>query len=456
VAGYVFVSYSRRDEAYVARLADYLVAQSIEVWVDRRRLRAGVNWERELRERVDGCAALIVVMTPDAQDSNWVQSEVQQAQDGNKPIFPLLLRGKRFMRFNVTQYEDVTAEGMPGAEFIEDLRALTGPAKVQPQHPVAMTATPARAAPKQLGSGADRTWLPFVRPFGRQVTFQVVGGKVCGATIAAPNGASEWLREWDAMGAGVSRLVATQTGSHLVAQSPDALVVGRTDDADAVNIVTSVKVGRDDIRLLAARHAPPRPGFEFSAVEVLLATPSGSELWALSGSGLESQRELGTSLRAGAGTDAGFLVVTAEGSLGQLKAGSPETTILADLGDGWLDVDAANRTDGTVFAALRRAGGSTTAACARAAQQLAADAHATVGDIHTVRVLRRRGAADPDATATDPNEHVWLVSDDGCTCLADLPLASERTRAHPDHIRDALLRRRPGRTRGSVGSGAGD
>jgi hypothetical protein len=455
VAGYVFVSYSRRDAEYVERLADYLVAQRIDVWVDRK-LEHGDNWARVLAEKVDGCAAVVVVMTPDSDKSDWVQREVQRAEEESKPIFPILLRGRAFMRFNSTQYADVTDQSMPSERFIAKLREVTGPRKTLPHEPVVMTATPARPTPKQLGSGADRTWLPVARPFGRQVTFQVVGGKVWGATIQSPKAASEWLREWDAMGTGVSRLVATQTGAHLVAQSPDGLVVGRVDDADAVGVMTSVKVGRDDMRLIAARFAAPRPGFAFSAVEVLLATPSGSELWALSGSGLESRRELAVSVRAGAGTDAGFLVVTAEGNLGHVRAGSTEATTSAGLGDGWLDVDAANRADGTVFAALRRAGGSTTATCARTAEQLAAEEHATVGDIHTVRVLRQRRAAGPDATATDPNEDVWLVSDDGCTCLADLPVASARTRGHPDHIRDTLLQRRPGRGRGSVGRGAGE
>jgi hypothetical protein len=263
------------------------------------------------------------------------------------------------------------------------------------------------------------------------------------------------VRQWDSMGADVSRLVASPTGSHLVAQSRDALVLGRIDDADVINILASVALNGDDVRLIAARYAPPHVGFEVSAVEVLLSTSSGSELWVVDESGLEGRRPLVASLRAGAGLDAGFLVVTNEGNIGQVATTSPETAILADLGGGWLDVDAANRADGVVFAALRRVGASTIATCSRSAAQLTAQPYTAQADVHTVRVLRRRGEVDSAAGSGDPRADVWLVSD-ACTCLADLPLASEEARAHPDHLRDALRQRRSGRSRGSVGRGTAD
>src|SRR5262245_30142974 len=104
---HVFVSYAHgADRAYVDRLARYLHERGVLVWYDRD-IVVGERWKRIIPERIDSCAAFVVVMSPAAADSEWVSLEITQAKKTGRPIFPLLLDGKIFFELSNIQYEDV-------------------------------------------------------------------------------------------------------------------------------------------------------------------------------------------------------------------------------------------------------------------------------------------------------------------------------------------------------------
>ncbi len=128
---YVFISYSHAepDAEYVDRLAAQLTAASVPVWYDRQ-FGSGDRWDSELRARVDACAALVVVMSPAAEASPWVQLEVGRARNRRRPVHPILLSGTGFARLADIQYETVPpGETLPSAAFVERLRAaLAAPA----------------------------------------------------------------------------------------------------------------------------------------------------------------------------------------------------------------------------------------------------------------------------------------------------------------------------------------
>jgi Caspase domain len=68
-----------------------------------------------------------VVMTPESDESNWVKRELIRAEEGHKPIVPLLLKGERFFGLSDLQFEDVTGGRMPGEPIVRQLRALVTP-----------------------------------------------------------------------------------------------------------------------------------------------------------------------------------------------------------------------------------------------------------------------------------------------------------------------------------------
>ena len=71
-----FISYAREDSEFALRLAGDLKARGVEVWVDRHRLQPGKLWDREVQQALTVCRELVVILSPDAVDTEEVMSEV--------------------------------------------------------------------------------------------------------------------------------------------------------------------------------------------------------------------------------------------------------------------------------------------------------------------------------------------------------------------------------------------
>jgi hypothetical protein len=61
------------DGAYVAKLANWLAAAGVQVWYDRE-IVTGDRWVSTAQGKIDACAVFVVVRTPRARESSWVQS----------------------------------------------------------------------------------------------------------------------------------------------------------------------------------------------------------------------------------------------------------------------------------------------------------------------------------------------------------------------------------------------
>lgn len=90
VAGHVFISYSRADRAYVDTLAAHLDDEAIPLWYDRE-MRAGDRFATEIQDQIDTCVGFVVVLTPAALGSEWVNRELSYAVHVGKRVLPLLL-----------------------------------------------------------------------------------------------------------------------------------------------------------------------------------------------------------------------------------------------------------------------------------------------------------------------------------------------------------------------------
>jgi hypothetical protein len=112
----VFISYPHGALGYVRELADWLAQRQIPVWWDHQ-LSSGQEWHRVIQGQVDSCTAMIVVMTPEGDSSQWMSREINHAESAGKPIYPLLLEGEGFFRLNNLQHEDVTGGRMPSEGF---------------------------------------------------------------------------------------------------------------------------------------------------------------------------------------------------------------------------------------------------------------------------------------------------------------------------------------------------
>jgi tetratricopeptide (TPR) repeat protein len=139
-AGYVFISYSHKDADFATRLVARLDALGIATWINRERLDTGDRWLRVIRDKVDGCAALVVIMTPESEDSEWVEMEIARARAKRRPILPMLVSGSVFFSLGAMQYDVVGRDGEVPPTLLSKILAITG--QPQPEPPRAEPPTP--------------------------------------------------------------------------------------------------------------------------------------------------------------------------------------------------------------------------------------------------------------------------------------------------------------------------
>ena len=113
---HIFVSYYHNDRDYVDKLIEQLEQERFKVWIDQS-IDYGDRWFKAISEAISSSAAFVVVMTPEAEQSEWVHKEILLAKRGRKPIFPLLLRGREFALLIDVQYVDVRRGKLPPAKF---------------------------------------------------------------------------------------------------------------------------------------------------------------------------------------------------------------------------------------------------------------------------------------------------------------------------------------------------
>lgn len=128
---HIFISYSRQDQAYAQQFKVALNKHNLPYWIDER-IDPGDGWWDKIDSAIAECAGLVVIMTPAAKASRWVQREILLAEDRNKPIFPLLLSGDNWSLFVDTQFVAVEDNALPPNSFFDQLARLVREARGVP------------------------------------------------------------------------------------------------------------------------------------------------------------------------------------------------------------------------------------------------------------------------------------------------------------------------------------
>jgi hypothetical protein len=75
----IFVSYSQADEKWAQLLRSRLSQEGFEVWDPESDLAPGDNWRLKSGKALQSADAMIVLLSPEAAKSDWVQSEIDYA-----------------------------------------------------------------------------------------------------------------------------------------------------------------------------------------------------------------------------------------------------------------------------------------------------------------------------------------------------------------------------------------
>ena len=90
----VFISYSSKDEALATKIVTSLEAAGLDAWYSKREIMPGDNWAEKIANGLKESNAMVVLITPDALDSDAVQSSISYALSErafNKRLIPVIV-----------------------------------------------------------------------------------------------------------------------------------------------------------------------------------------------------------------------------------------------------------------------------------------------------------------------------------------------------------------------------
>lgn len=87
----VFLSYSRQNTELMQKICSDLRIAGFTVWTDENIDRG--MWQKIIEQAIDDTKCMVVILSPSAKNSEWVNGEINYARAKKKVIFPLLLDG---------------------------------------------------------------------------------------------------------------------------------------------------------------------------------------------------------------------------------------------------------------------------------------------------------------------------------------------------------------------------
>ena len=88
----IFISYSRKDKAFIQTLHQALTQNSYDVWVDWEDIPPSAPWWTEIEAGIEAAHTCIFVISPDSVDSEVCHREIDHAANCHKRLIPIVLR----------------------------------------------------------------------------------------------------------------------------------------------------------------------------------------------------------------------------------------------------------------------------------------------------------------------------------------------------------------------------
>ena len=89
---HIFISYKKEDVHFADGVKRKLENSEFKSWIDRYQLVAGDRWSNLIEQALRDCIALIVIITPDMLDSDYITYEWSFALGANKPVIGIMMK----------------------------------------------------------------------------------------------------------------------------------------------------------------------------------------------------------------------------------------------------------------------------------------------------------------------------------------------------------------------------
>ena len=138
----LFVSHSTQDNAWCRELVAALKAAGYDVWYDEQGLTGGAVGIETLQREVQTRDVFVIVLTPEAWASPWVQEEARLALSTQRTILPVMLKPTPVAGFLLTR-QWVNVADVDTATGVQRVLAALGSPVVFPAAPAPKQITPA-------------------------------------------------------------------------------------------------------------------------------------------------------------------------------------------------------------------------------------------------------------------------------------------------------------------------
>ncbi len=122
--GHIFISYSHKDKEYVHVLQEALLKQGFSVYIDDR-IDYDAPWPKIIQDHLNNCDAIILIVSENSFESEWVQKEVARAKRIGKQVFPILLKGNMWPSAELAQGMEMQNTELLPEKFYKQLALVT-------------------------------------------------------------------------------------------------------------------------------------------------------------------------------------------------------------------------------------------------------------------------------------------------------------------------------------------
>lgn len=157
----VFISYSTKDMAQAETVRNVLEENGIPCWMAPRDIPGGSNYAREIPVAIRNCQVFVLILSENAQTSNWVIKELDSAVNCGKVILPFMLEDCplndefNFLLTGAQRYAAYQKKAEVLNTLVSRIRAITGPAPEEPKTEVTAPA-PVQAPPAEPKTPAPK------------------------------------------------------------------------------------------------------------------------------------------------------------------------------------------------------------------------------------------------------------------------------------------------------------
>ncbi|MGN0153363.1 MAG: TIR domain-containing protein [Lachnospiraceae bacterium] len=118
----VFISYSSKDRGFVNQIVDELEKMGVSCWRAPEMIPAGSSYAKEIPQAIQNCNVFLLVLSPNSQNSIWVEKEIDSAICNRKTIIPFQIKTVQLndtFRFYLNNVQMISYIDNPNQAFTE-------------------------------------------------------------------------------------------------------------------------------------------------------------------------------------------------------------------------------------------------------------------------------------------------------------------------------------------------